>query len=180
MVFQVVMYECTSCTIKKSENQGIDAFELWCWRRLLRVPWTARRSNQSIQRKSVLNIHWKDHAETPILWPPDVKNWLIGRDPDAGKDWRQEEKGMAEDEMVGWHHQLNRHEFEQALGVGHGQVSVTCYSPWGRKELYMTEWLNWLKQVNDICTNNQKRSKSWRRESDFSLTVLYVQISSVE
>ena len=82
-------------------------------------------------------------AETPILWPPDGKNWLIWKDPDAGKDWRQEEKGMAEDEMVGWHHQLDGHEFEQALGVGDGQGGLVCCSPWGRKESDMTEWLNW-------------------------------------
>ena len=72
-------------------------------------------------------------AETPILWPPDVKNRLIGKDPDAAKDGRQEEKGMTEDEMVGWHHQLDGHEFEQAPGYGHGQGSLACCSPWGRR-----------------------------------------------
>ena len=81
-------------------------------------------------------------AEVPILWPPDAKNWLIGKDPDAGKDWRQEEKGMTEDEMVGWHHQLNGHNFEQAPGDGERQGSLACCIPWGRKELDMTEWLN--------------------------------------
>ena len=85
-------------------------------------------------------------AETPILWPPDAKNWLLGKDPDAGKDWRREEKGMTEDEMVGWHHRLNGHEFEQATGVGDGQGSLECCSPWGRKELDTTEWLNWTEQ----------------------------------
>ena len=115
MVFPVVIYECESWTIKKAERQRIDAFELWCWRRLLRVPWTARRSSQSgSYRKSVLNIHWKNcaEAETPMLWPPNATNWLIGIDPDAGKYWRLEEKGTTEDEMVGWHHWLNGHEFE--------------------------------------------------------------------
>ena len=82
-------------------------------------------------------------AEAPILWPPDVKNWLLGEDSDAGKDWRQEEKGMKEDEMVGWHHQLYGHECEQALGVGDGQGSLVCCSPWGCKESDTTEWLNW-------------------------------------
>ena len=82
-------------------------------------------------------------AETPILWPLDAKNWHIGKDPDAEKDWRQEEKGMAEDKMVGWHHWLDRHEFEQAPGVGDGQGSLACCSPWGRKELDISEWLNW-------------------------------------
>ena len=81
-------------------------------------------------------------AEAPVLWPPDAKNWLIGKDPDAGKDWRQEEKGMTEDEMIEWHHQLDGHEFEQALGVGDGQRSLACCSPWGRKQLDTTEWLN--------------------------------------
>ena len=73
-------------------------------------------------------------AETPILWPPDVKNWLIEKETDTGKDWRQEEKGIIEDEMVGWHHQLDRHEFEQAPGVGDGQGSLVCSSPWGHKD----------------------------------------------
>ena len=84
-------------------------------------------------------------AETPILWPPDVKNWFIGKDPDAGKDWRQEEKGTTEEEMVGWHHWLDAQEFEQALGVGNGQAGLACYSPWGCKELDMSEWLNWTE-----------------------------------
>ena len=82
-------------------------------------------------------------AETPVLWPPNAKNRLIGRDPDAGKDWGQEEKGMTEDEMVGWHHWVNRYEFEQAPGVIDGQGILAWYSPWGRKESDMTEWLNW-------------------------------------
>ena len=80
-----------------------------------------------------------------ILWPPDVKNWLFGKDPDAGKDWRQKEKGMTEDEMVGWHHWLDRYEFEQALGVGDGQGSLACCVPWGCKELDTTEQLNWTE-----------------------------------
>jgi len=83
-------------------------------------------------------------AETPILWPPHVKSWLIGKDPDAGKDWRREEKGTSEDEMVGWHHRLDGHEFEQTLGVGDGQESLACCSPWGHKELDTTEQLNWF------------------------------------
>ena len=77
-------------------------------------------------------------AEAPILWLPDVKNWLNGKDPDARKDWRQEEKGMTENEIVGWHHQLSGHEFEQALGVGEGQRGLVCCSPWGCKELSTT------------------------------------------
>ena len=85
-------------------------------------------------------------AEAPILWPPVAKNWLIGKDPDAGKDWRQEKKGTTEDEMVGWHHWLNGHEFEQALGVGDGEGSLVCCSPWGPKESDTTEQLNWMFQ----------------------------------
>ena len=87
-------------------------------------------------------------AEAPILWPPDAKNWLIGKDLEAGKDWRQEEKvgqRMTEDEMVGWHHCLDRHGFEQALEVDDGQGSLVCCSPWGRKESDTTEQLNWIE-----------------------------------
>ena len=84
-------------------------------------------------------------AEIPILWPRDGKNWLIGKKPDAGKDWRQEEKGMKKDEMVGWHLWLKWDEFEHALGVGDGQVSLVCYSPWGLKESDKTEQLNWTE-----------------------------------
>jgi len=84
-------------------------------------------------------------AETLILWPPDAKNWLIGKEPDAGKDWRQEEKGMTEDEMVEWHHWLDGHEFEQTPGVGDGQWKLECFSPWGHQESDMTEWLNWTE-----------------------------------
>ena len=84
-------------------------------------------------------------TEAPILWPPDMKNWLIGKAPDAGKDWRQKEKGTTEDEMVGWYHRLNGHEFERAPGVIDGQGSLKCCSPWGHKESDTTEQLNWLK-----------------------------------
>ena len=110
----VVMYGCESWTVKKAEHQRIDAFELWHWRRLescldsKEIQWVHPKGNQSwifIGRTDA-------EAETPILWPPDLKSWLIWKDPDAGKDWRQEEKGMTEDEMVGWHHRLNGHEFE--------------------------------------------------------------------
>ena len=84
-------------------------------------------------------------AETPILWPPDTKNWLIWKDPDAGKDWRQEEKGTTDDEMVGWRHRLDGYEFEQARGVGDVQGCLACCSPWCHKELDMTERLNWTE-----------------------------------
>ena len=142
------MYGCQSWTVKKAERWRNGAFELWCWRRLLRVPWTVRRSNQSILKE----ISWSwiftgrsdVEAETSVLWPPDVKNWLIWKDPGAGKYWRWE-KGTTEDEMVGWHHRLNGHEFEWTPGVGDGQESLTCCSPWGHKGLDTTEWLNWTE-----------------------------------
>ena len=107
MVFPVVMYGCESWTIKKAELQRIDAFELWCWRRLLRVLWTARRSNQPILKQ--ISPEYSLEAlmlklKAPILRPPDVKSWLIRKDPNAGSNWRWEEKGTTEDEMVGWHH----------------------------------------------------------------------------
>ena len=145
MFFPVVMYGCEILTLKKTECWIIVAFELWCWKRFLRVPWTARRSNQSILKEiSPVFIGWTDvEAETPILWTPDANNWLIGKNPDAGKDRRWEKKGTTNDKMVGWHHPLNGHEFEWAPGVGDGQGSLTYCSPQGHKELDTTEWLNW-------------------------------------
>ena len=107
------------------------------------------KENKPVNPKG--NQHWifigktDAEAEAPILWPPDAKNWLTRKDPDAGKDWGQEEKGMIEDEIVGWHHWLDRPEFEQALGVGDGQGILACCSPWGRKELDTIEWLNWAE-----------------------------------
>ena len=92
-------------------------------------------------------------AETLILWPPEVKNWLIGKDPDAGKDGSQEEKGMTEDEMVGWHHWLDGHEFEQALGIGDGQGGLVCCSPWSHKESDMTKQLNWIELTDNCFTH---------------------------
>ena len=97
-------------------------------------------------------------AETPTLWPPDAKNWLIGKDPDVRKDWRQEEKGTIEDEMVGWHHQLNGHEFEQALGVGDGQGGLVCCSPWGHKELDITDQVNWTDGSSVLKKTNPEYS----------------------
>ena len=84
-------------------------------------------------------------AETPVLWPPHVKSWLTGKDSDAGRDWGQEEKGTPEDEMAGWHHLLDGHEFEWTPGVGDGQGGLACCDSWGRKELDTTEWLNWTE-----------------------------------
>ena len=145
MVFPVVKYGCESWTIKKAECQRSDAFELWCWRRLLRVPWTARRIQPVNPQgnQSWIFIEMTDaEAEAPKLWPPDGKKWLIGKDPDTRKDWRQVEKGVTQDEMVGGHHWLNGHEFEQTPGDNVGQGSLACCSQWGLKESDTNEWLN--------------------------------------
>ena len=121
---------------------------LWCWRRLLRVSLDCKEI-QPISPKG--NQPWiligRTDAETeaPIHWPPDMKSWLTGKDPDAGKDWRQEEKGVTEDEMVGWHQWLTGHEIEQSPGDSEGQGSLVCCSPWGCKKLDMTERLNWTE-----------------------------------
>ena len=153
MLFPVVMYGCESWTIKKAESRRIDAFELWCWRRLLRVPWTARRSNQSILKEigpeySLEGLMLKlklqycgylmvrtDSFEKTLIW----------------KDWRQE-KGTTEDEMAGWHHWLDGHDFVQALGDAEGQGSLACCSPWSHNEWDMTEWLNniWIIQASQV------------------------------
>ena len=139
------MYGCESWTIKKAEQN-------WCfWTVVLEktlespLDYKEIQSVHPIGNQSWIVIGRTDvEAETPILWLPDAKNWLVGKDPDVGKDWRREEKGITEDEMVGWHHCLDGHEFEKALGVGDGQGSLACCSPLGHKESDMTEWLNWL------------------------------------
>ena len=152
IVFPVVTYGCESWTIRKAECQRIGAFELWCWRIFLRVPWTARRSNQSFLKEiSPVFIGRTDtEAETPILWAPHVKSWHIGKDPDAGGDWGQEEKGTTEDEMAGWHHWLDGREFEWTPRVGDGQGGLACCNSWGNKESDTTERLNWT-------TNKEQR-----------------------
>ena len=146
MFFSVVMYGCESWTVKKAEHWVIDVFELWCWRRLLRVPWTARRSNQSIRKISPgcslegLMLKLKLQYFGHLMWRTNS-----GKDPDSGKDRRHEEKEMTENEMVGWHPQLDGYEFKQAPGFGDGQGSLACCSPWGCKESDMTERLSWTK-----------------------------------
>ena len=150
IVFPVVTYGCESWTIKKAEHWRIVAFEMWCWRKLWRVPWTTRRSNQSILKEVspeysleglMLKLKLQYFGHLCVFWN---SLHLIGKDPDSGKDWRQK-KGTTEDEMVGWHHWLDGHEFEQAPGVGDGQGSLACCSPWGHKELDTTEQLNWTE-----------------------------------
>ena len=145
MVFPIVMYGCE-----------LDYKESWPPKNL--CFWTMvleKTLESSLYCKKIQPVHPKRNqswifigrtdveAETPILWSPDTKSWLIGKDPDAGDDWKWEEKGTTEDEMVGWHHQLNGHEFEQIPGVGDGQGGLACCSPWGRKESDTTEQLNW-------------------------------------
>ena len=143
MVFPVVMYGCESWTIR-TERGRIDAFELWCWRWLLRVPWTARRSSQSILKEisaeysfKGLMLKLKLQYFSQLMWRTDSF-----QDSDAGKDWRQE-KGMTVNEMFRCHYRLYGHEFEQASGVGYGLGSLVCCSPWGCKESDTTERLNW-------------------------------------
>ena len=145
MVFPVVMYGCKSWTIKKAE-----VLKNWCY-------WTVgleKTLESPLDCKEIQPVHAKGNqsgiligrtdaeAETPILWPPDGKNWLVWKDPDAGKDWRQEEKGTTEDEMIGCNHRLNGHEFGWIPGVGDGQGGLAFYSPWSHKELNMTEQLD--------------------------------------
>ena len=141
------MYGYDSWTIKKAECWRIDAFELWCWRTL----------QSPLDSKEIQPVHPKGdqswifigrtdaEAETPILCPPDVKSSLIWKDPDAGKDWGQEERGTTEDEMVGWHHRLNGPGFGWTPGVGDGQGGLACCGSWGHKESDTTERLNWTE-----------------------------------
>ena len=142
-------------TIKKAECQRIDAFELWCWRRLLRVPWTARRSNQSIffffffqtsqsQGKSALNAHWKDwywswNSSILVIWCEQLTHWKI---PWCWEWLGAEGKEGVRDEMAGWHHWCSGHELGQTSGDSEGQRGLACCSPWGCKELDMTGWLD--------------------------------------
>ena len=153
MVFPVVMYGCESWTIKKAEPRRIDAFELWCRRRCLRVPWTARRSNQSILKEispgcslEGLMLKLKLQYFGHLMWRVD--SWKVS---DAGRDWAQEEKGTTEDEMVGWHHWLNGHGFRWTPGVGDGQGGLISCDSWGCKESDTTERLNWT-ELNQECS----------------------------
>ena len=154
-------YMVVSWTIKKAECRKIDAFELWYWRRLL-SPFDSKEI-QPVHPKgdqSWVFIGRTDvEAEAPILWPPDMKSWLIGKDTDDGKDWGQEEKGTTEDEMIGWHHWLNGHEFGWTPGVGDGrQGGLVCCGSWGHRVGYdwVTE-LNWAR----LITIWNKRLNFW-------------------
>ena len=149
MVFPVVMYRCERWTVKTAERWRIDAFELWCWRRLLRVPWTARRSNQCILKEIIpgcslegLMLKLKLQYFSHLMWRVDSLEKT-----DAGRDWGQEEKGTTEDEMAGWHHRLDGREFEWTLGVGDGQGGLVCCNSWNCKESDMTERLTWTELI---------------------------------
>ena len=149
MVFPVVMYGCENWTIKKAEHWRIDVFELWCWRRLLRVPWTARRSNQSTLKEispeyslEGLMLKLKLQYFGHLMRRTDSleKTLMLGKiEGKRKREWQ--------DEMVGWHHRIDGYEFEQALEVGDGQGSLACCSPWGCKQLETTEWLNWTEPI---------------------------------
>ena len=147
MVFLVVMYGWESWTVKKAECRRIDAFELWCWGRLLRVPWTAKTSNQSILKEispgcslGRLMLKLKLQYFGHLMWRVDSLEKTH-----AGRDWGQEEKGMTEDEMAGCHHQLDGREFEWTPGVGEGQGGLACCDSWGCKESDTPEQLNWIE-----------------------------------
>ena len=159
LVFPVVMYGCESWTVKKPEHRRIDAFELWCWR-LLRVPWTARRSNQSILKEIgpgcslegmmlKLKLQYFGHLMRRVDSLEKTH---------AGRDCGLEEKGTTEDEMAGWHHWLDGHEFSWTPGVGDGQGGLACCDSWGHKESETTEWLNWteLRDRKELYTENYK------------------------
>ena len=148
MIFPVVMYGYESWTIRKAELRRTDSFELWCWRKLLRVLWTTKRSNQSILKEinpeySLKELMLKLQYFGHLMWRANSleKTLMLGK-----IEGRQEEKGMTEDEMVGWQHQLSVHEFEKALGDGEGQGSLACFSPWGRRVRH-----NWATEQQQIA-----------------------------
>ena len=141
------MYGCESWTVKKAECWRIDAFELWCWKRLLRVPWTARRSNQSILKEISPGISLEGMLELKLqyfghlMWRVDSleKTLILGGIEGRRKSWRQRMRWLE------WHHRLDGREFEWTLGDGDGQGGLECCDSWGRKESDTTEWLNWIE-----------------------------------
>ena len=153
-------YECW--TIKKAEHRRSDAFELWCWIRFLRDPGTARISNQLLLNEISPTFSGRTdaEAETPMLWPPDVKNWLIWKDPVAGKAWRQEEKGITEDEIVGWHHGLvDVHEFEEAPGCWTGRPGVLQYHWVTKGWTRLGEWTELMVSRSNPINGRPEKNK---------------------
>ena len=183
MLFPVVMYERESWTIKKAEPQRIHAFELWCWEKTLESPLDCKEIqavNPKWNHSYIFIERTVAEAETQILWPPDVKSWLLGKDPDAGNNWRQE-KEPTEDEMIGWHHWLNGHEFEQAPGVVDGQGSLVYCSPWDRKESDRTERLNWTEELSHHTPTpgvDWKLLHWWREE--FQLYMKFIKLKLIQ
>ena len=165
-VFPAVMYGYEIWTIKKAEHWRIDAYKL-VWEKTLESP-LDNKEIKPVNPKG--NQPWifigrtDTEAETPILWPPDVKSWRTGKDPDAGKDRGQEEKGTTEDEVVGWHHRLNGHEFEQAPGDSEGLGNLVCCSPWVAKS--QTQLSNWTEHSiwsirGNICQIHSQKWDCW-------------------
>ena len=161
MVFQVVKNGCESWTIMKAECQRMDAFELLVLKKTLASPldWKEIKPVNPKGNQSWIFIGRTDvEADDPILWPLDVKSQITGKDPDAGKDWRQE-KGTTKDEMLGWHQRLDGHEFEKAPGVGDGQGNLVSCSPWNQKELDATELMR-ISSLRDSIPGHPERTVS--------------------
>ena len=165
------MHIIITCKGPSSQGYGFSSSHVWMWELDYKESWALKNwcfwtvvlektLESPLDYKEIQPVHSKGdqswvfigrtdiEAETPILWPPDAKNWLIGKDSHAWRDWRQEEKWMTEDEMVEWHHWLNEYEFEQATGVVDGQGSLACCSSWNCKESDMTEWPKWTKVIS--------------------------------
>ena len=155
MVFPVVMYGCESWTIKKPEHWRIDAFELWCWRGLLRVCKESKPVNPKGNQSWIFTGRTEVEAETPIFWPPDGKELTHWKRPWCWERLKAEEKGTTEDEMVGWHHWLDGHGFGWPLGVGDGQGGLACCSSWGHKESDTAERPNWTELIGLISLKSK-------------------------
>ena len=160
MFFLVVMHRCDDWTIKNAEHQRIDAFKLWCWKRLLDSK-EIKPVNPQVYQPWIFIGRTDVEVEVPVFWPSNGKRWIIGKDSDAGKDWRQEKKVMTEDERIGQHHWFSGHEFEQTLGDSEEPGSLVCCRSWGHKETGTTKWLN----------NNILRGKYFSKKCCYSFRI---------